>query len=98
MESHAVSHESRLHFGRELMDPYQPVPDPATVHLFPNHPDTDLFRFTGAYYRDKILSVDTIVGNVIRELEEEGLLESTFVFYFGDHGGVLPRKRSKGFD
>jgi arylsulfatase A-like enzyme len=94
-ESHPVSHESRLHFKAELMENYQPVTKPEEVHLFPNHPDTDLFRFTGAYYRDKILAVDTIVGQVLARLEEDGLLESTFVFYFGDHGGVLPG--SKGY-
>ena len=94
-ESHGVSHESSLHFPASLVDSYVPVTDPETVHLFPNHPDTELFRFTGAYYRDRILSVDTIVGQVLQRLEEEGVLESTFVFYFGDHGGVLPG--SKGY-
>ena len=78
-----------------MVDSYKPTTDPGEVHLFPNHPDTELFRFTGAYYRDKILAVDTIVGRVISQLEAEGLLESTFVFYFGDHGGVLPG--SKGY-
>ena len=94
-ESHPVSHESRLHFKEELMETYRPVCDPDSVFLFPNHPDTDLFRFTSAYYRDKMLAVDSIVGRVIQQLEEEDLLESTFVFYFGDHGGVLPG--SKGY-
>jgi len=94
-ESHPVSHESRLHFKAELMETYEPVIHPDSIQLFPNHPDTELFRFTSAYYRDKILAVDTIVGRVIEELEEEGLLENTFVFYFGDHGGVLPG--SKGY-
>jgi arylsulfatase A-like enzyme len=94
-ESHPVSHEGRLHFGKKLMESYEPVCSPDSVFLFPNHPDTELFRFTAAYYRDKILAVDTIVGRVIRELEEDDLLESTFIFYFGDHGGVLPG--SKGY-
>ena len=94
-QSYPVSHEGCLHFSKELMEHYTPVTDPAKVQLFPNHPDTELFRFTAAYYRDKMLSIDTIVGDVIKELEEEGLLESTFVFYFGDHGGVLPG--SKGY-
>ena len=94
-ESHPASHESRLHFPRELMESYVPVMDPAEVQVFPNHPDTDLFRFTGAYYRDRVLAVDSIVGRVLKELEEAGELESTFVFYFGDHGGVLPG--SKGY-
>jgi len=94
-ESHVVSHESSLHFPAKLMESYSPVTDPDSVNLFPNHPDTELFRFTSAYYRDRILSVDTIVGTVLKQLEEDGLLESTFVFYFSDHGGVLPG--SKGY-
>jgi arylsulfatase A-like enzyme len=94
-ESHPASHESRLHFSAELMESYRPVVDPDSVHLFPVHPDTELFRFTSAYYRDRMLEVDSIVGRVLRQLEEEDLLERTFVFYFGDHGGVLPG--SKGY-
>ncbi len=94
-ESHMVSHESKLHFSADLMETYTPVTDPDSVFLFPEHPDTELFRFTSAYYRDKILGVDSIVGSVMQKLEEDGLLESTFIFYFADHGGVLPG--SKGY-
>ena len=39
--------------------------------------------------------IDGIVGNTVAKLKEDGLLEDTFVFYFGDHGGVLPR--GKGY-
>lgn len=94
-ESHGISHESQLHFSADLLESYSPVTDPDEVFLFPEHPDTEMFRFTAAYYRDKILSVDSIVGQVMKELEAEGLLENTFIFYFGDHGGVLPG--SKGY-
>ncbi len=93
-ESHGISHESKLHFPAELMETYTPVINPDSVHLFPEHPDTELFRFTSAYYRDKILGVDSIVGRVVKKLEEDGLLESTFIFYFGDHGGVLPGSKA----
>ena len=95
MESHPETHESSLHFGAERMETYAPVTDPADVFLFPQHPDTELFRFTAAYYRDRILAVDSIVGRVLDRLEAEGELENTFVFYFSDHGGVLPG--SKGY-
>jgi arylsulfatase A-like enzyme len=95
MESHPETHESSLHFGADLMEHYAPVTDPASVFLFPQHPDTKLFRFTAAYYRDRILAVDSIVSQVLKRLEEAGELENTFVFYFGDHGGVLPG--SKGY-
>jgi hypothetical protein len=35
------------------------------------------------------------MGEFIADLEQEGLMEDTIIFYFGDHGGVLPR--SKGY-
>ena len=69
--------------------------DPDSVRLAPYHPDTPTFRYTHARYLDNLVKIDDVVGKVIDELEEDNLLEDTFVFYFGDHGGVLPR--SKGY-
>jgi hypothetical protein len=39
--------------------------------------------------------IDDEIGKIVAQLEAEGLLEDTFIFYFGDHGGVLPR--GKGY-
>ncbi len=90
-----VCHESSLHFSKEKMASTKTSTDPATVFVQPNHPNTELFKYTNAYYRDKIIAMDKQVGKVIEQLEADGLLESTFIFYYGDHGGVLPG--SKGF-
>ncbi|EON76692.1 Choline-sulfatase [Lunatimonas lonarensis] len=94
-ETFMESHESRLHFGRDLMGSYQPVDLPESIKLAPFYPDTPIFRFTTAYHRDKIREIDRWVGEVLGKLEADGQLENTFVFYFGDHGGVLPG--SKGY-
>src|SRR5690606_15054489 len=56
---------------------------------------TKLTRFTAAAYRDQISKIDKIVGKTLVDLKAAGQLENTFVFYFGDHGGALPR--SKGY-
>ncbi|MEM7699433.1 MAG: sulfatase-like hydrolase/transferase, partial [Verrucomicrobiota bacterium] len=48
-----------------------------------------------AHYHDCIRRIDQIVGETVAKLEEDGLLEDTFIFYFGDHGGVMPR--GKGY-
>jgi len=90
-----TTHESRLHFTKEQMENYTPVTDTTAFSLFPFHPRTALFTYTNAFYRDKIMEMDRQAGQVVAELEEAGLLENTFIFYFGDHGGVLPG--SKGF-
>lgn len=89
------SHESCLHFDKDMMQTYEPRIHPDSVFVNPNHPDTELFRFTNSFYRDRMLLNDEYVGKVIRQLEEDSLLDNTFVFYFGDHGGALPG--SKGY-
>lgn len=93
--SSGVSHEGRLHFKADKMTPENIKTDPAKIELAPYHPDTPTFRHTYAVYHDCMKAVDDLVGGIIGELKEDGLLEDTFVFYFGDHGGVLPR--GKGY-
>jgi len=95
MQSFPVSHESSLHFSAEQMASEKTRTDPATVFLPPIHPDTPTFRYTYARYHDRIQDMDEQIGRVVEELEKDGLLEDTFIFYFGDHGGVLPG--SKGY-
>ena len=89
------SHESSLHFKENWLQNPDLTSDPKKVALAPFHPDTDLFRKTHARYLDRIQVIDRKVGKVLDELREAGELENTFVFYFGDHGGVLPR--GKGY-
>ena len=94
MQSFADSHESRLHFPLKQMEtPTKTSPD--DVMLQPYFPDTPIMRYTKARYYDRIRVIDNQVGKIINQLKEDGILEDTFVFYFGDHGGVMPR--SKGY-
>ncbi len=95
MQTIGLSHEGSLHFRGEVMRRGSTVTDPSKVELAPYHPDTPTFRYTYARYFDRMRLVDGEVGKIVAELEEDGLLEDTFIFYFGDHGGVLPR--SKGY-
>jgi len=94
MTSNPVTHESRLHADKPTMD-QELKTDPASVSLADVHPDTVLFRKTYARYHDRHKLADDWVGEIVTQLEEDGLLEDTFIFYFGDHGGVVPG--SKGY-
>jgi len=94
MQSFADSHESSLHFPLKQMKTPTTTP-PGEVELPPYFPDTPIMRYTMARYFDRMRLIDGHVGRVVQQLAEDGLLEDTFVFYFGDHGGVLPR--SKGY-
>jgi arylsulfatase A-like enzyme len=95
MQSFGTTHESSLHFSRQQMQQTGTETDPSTVFLPPHHPDTPLFRYTYARYHDRIRQLDQEIGGLVADLEDDGLLEDTFIFYFGDHGGVLPG--SKGY-
>lgn len=90
--SYNDSHEHKLHFPAG--DIGQPTTDdPAQVHLPPYLPDTPLARYTTAFYLDRMRVIDGLVSDEIEALRDGGQLENTFVFYFGDHGGVLPRSK-----
>ncbi len=89
------THESSLHFTKDEMLSVKTTSDENAFKVQANHPDTKIFRYTNALYRDKIQQMDEMVGDVINELKKDGLLKNTFVFYFGDHGGVMPG--SKGY-
>ncbi len=89
------SHEGTLHFDQNSFVNTRPGHDPAKIALAPQHPDTPLFRHTHARYLDHMVRIDGAVAEIVAMLEADGLLENTFIFYFGDHGGVLPG--SKGF-
>ena len=65
--------------------------DPKDMPLPPYHPDTPEIRKDWANYYDQITLMDEQVGEVLAELEKTGLAEDTIVFYYGDHGGALPR-------
>ncbi|TMM53407.1 sulfatase [Maribacter algarum] len=89
------THEGQLHFTKAQMDSLSTKTATDNVPVFPYHPDTPTFRYTNAHYRDLHQKVDAEIGEFINQLEEDGLMENTIVFYYGDHGGVLPR--SKGY-
>ena len=95
MQTFTTTHESSLHFDETAMTQEPNRTDAADIHLTPYQPDTPTFRFTKARYFDRIEQMDEQVGKLVKQLKEDGLLENTFIFYFGDHGGVLPR--GKGY-
>src|SRR5690606_7489120 len=61
-------------------------------------PDTWEVRHDIAQYHDKIQKLDEQIGSILQELENEGLKENTIIFYFSDHGGVLPRSKRFVYD
>ena len=47
---------------------------------------------------NNIAEMDQQVGAVLKQLEDDGLLENTIIFFYGDHGGPLPREKRLIYD
>ena len=95
MQTFTMSHESSLHFSEQEMQSERLQTSTDDVIPAPYHPDTPTLRHTLARYHDRIRMIDQAVGKLVDQLRQDQLLQDTFIFYFGDHGGVLPR--SKGY-
>ena len=95
VQNYVTTHESSLHFKNTEKET---ITDPTSVALYPYHPDTELFRYTYARYLDNHMKLDAQMGKFIQGLEEEGLMDDTFIFYYGDHGGVLPRGKGYAYN
>lgn len=94
VQNYMTTHEGGLHFGKGEIGPNTKT-DPAAMKPFAYHPDTETFRYTYARYHDRHKQLDEQIGHFIQGLENDGLMDDTFIFYYGDHGGVLPR--GKGY-
>ena len=85
-----ISHESSIHTSIPTDSLRH---DPAKVKLPPYHPDTPEMRHDWAQYYDKIEDMDARVAELLKELDDAGLTDSTIVAYYSDHGGVIARSK-----
>lgn len=88
-----TTHESQIR-----KRPHQWKHDPAKAPLPAYHPDTLEVRQDWAQYYDNLTTMDGEVGRVLQQLQEDGLSDSTIVFYYGDHGSGMPRSKRWPFD
>jgi N-sulfoglucosamine sulfohydrolase len=71
---------------------------PGDIPLPPYHPPVEAMYSDWARYYNRIQMMDQEIGIVMSLLEKQGFLENTIVFYFSDHGGVLPRSKRFVFE
>ena len=64
--------------------------DPAKVPLPPYYPDNEISRTDVARHYSNLSELDDQIAEVLAKLEEDGLLENTIIFFWGDHGDGLP--------
>jgi N-sulfoglucosamine sulfohydrolase len=96
-----TSHQSRSmvwpyeRFQKEVQSKLSPdeIHDPKKITLPPYYPDTPIVRKTVARFHDCVTAMDKEVGNILKQLEEDGLAENTIVFFYSDHGSGMPRHK-----
>lgn len=90
-----VTHESQIWAKSE--DPLLVDPE-LSVEVPPYLPDTEVGRSDVRRMYSNIMEMDRQVGELLSQLEEDGLLEKTVIFWYSDHGGPLPRQKRLLYD
>lgn len=99
--NHMVTHQSRAmvwpyeQFVEDVQSQLGPdqIHDPDRAPLPPYYPDTPVVRQTLARFYDCVTVMDKQVGEILKRLEDDGLLDDTIIFFYSDHGTGLPRHK-----
>lgn len=83
--------------------PYEPgaideLHEPDQVTVPPYLPDTPKTRADLARYYDEVSRLDAAVGDVLDELERQGVAENTVVVFISDNGMPFPRAKTTLYD
>ncbi|HVU89378.1 MAG TPA: sulfatase-like hydrolase/transferase [Pirellulales bacterium] len=89
----AVFNSTKSHESQIRTRPHELTHDPAGVRVPRYHPDTPEVRHDWAQYYDGVSAADADAGQRLRELEQDGLTDTTIIFYFADHGSGMPRSK-----
>lgn len=82
-----VTHESQLLRKTPMVVSPEDVPVP------PYYPDTGFVRNDIARVYNNIIELDSLIGQHLDELEDAGLMDSTVIIFWSDHGGPLPKQK-----
>jgi N-sulfoglucosamine sulfohydrolase len=74
------------------------VVNPDQVLVPPYYPDHPDIRADIAQHYNNIFVMDQMVGKLLRQLEDDGLAETTIVIWTTDHGDGLPRAKREIYD
>lgn len=70
--------------------PVVSIEDVSVPSIYPDHP---IIRDAIANHYNTILELDRELSEIIDGLKRDGLYENTVIFFFSDHGSLLPRSK-----
>ena len=65
--------------------------DVSKVEVPPIFPDDSITRKDLAINYSNLIRMDKQLGKIIQQLKDDGLYESSYIFFYSDHGGPFPR-------
>ena len=93
--NYGITHESQVW---EQANDSLWVDEDLDVPVPPYLPDNEVGQRDVRQVYSNIKQMDKQVGDLLAELEAEGLMDSTIVFWYSDHGGPLPRQKRLLYD
>ena len=72
--------------------------DPNLIDVPPYHFDSPVVRKLWARYYDLVTLMDREVGEILAQLDVDGLTDETIICYFSDHGTGMPRSKRALYD
>ena len=74
------------------------LPENIEISVPPYLPNNDIVKMDMKRMYSNIVEMDQKVGLILKQLEEDHLLEKTIVVFYTDHGGPLPREKRLLYD
>lgn len=98
-----TTHESRVnnletHQKAIANVPTELLKQPGDIPIPPYFPDTDRVRDLWTRYYNNITAMDMQVGELLKQLQEDGLTENTIILFYSDHGAGIPRYKRWLYD
>ncbi len=78
--------------------PYIERTNPESLVLPTYYPDSPTIRKLWARYYTNVSIIDYQFGQILKELEYDGLSDNTIVVFFSDHGTGMPRSKRALYD
>ena len=74
------------------------VPNDIKILIPPYLPNSEVVKNDMKRMYSNVVEMDNKVGLILKQLEEDNLLEKTIIVFFTDHGGPLPREKRLLYD
>ncbi len=74
------------------------IPSGINIKIPPYLPDNEVVREDLNRMYSNIVELDNKIGLILKQLENDGLLEKTIIVFYTDHGGPLPRQKRLLYD